>query len=123
MRKIEKGERGSSESERAHVENGKKAQVEESAHEAREPSTFLYWAARAGTVSAKWESRPLSCHHLPQSKLVLTRYTTATVISSGASDISHPVPQSSCFRMCLQELAPALSILGAKHTESVLGSP
>lgn len=43
MRKIEKGERGRSESKRAHVENGKKPRLKE-AHTRLEnpPAVFLY---------------------------------------------------------------------------------
>lgn len=47
MRKIEKGERGISENERAHMENGKKPRLKR-IREAREPSTSFGCAARAG---------------------------------------------------------------------------
>lgn len=53
MRKIEKGERGSSESKRAHVENGKKPRLKE-AHTRLENPPFTVprgpgWCCRAGT--------------------------------------------------------------------------
>lgn len=73
MRKIEKGERGSSESKRAHVENGKKPRLKE-VH-------TLHCAARGQDGGAEQEPKPLSCRPLSPHK------------PQWASDVSLTEPQ------------------------------
>lgn len=85
MRKIEKGERGSSESKRAHVENGKKPRLKE-VH-------TLHCAARGQDGGAEQEPKPLSCRPLSPHKPVLTPHKDSSGHQQWASDVSLTEPQ------------------------------
>lgn len=81
MRKIEKGERGSSESKRAHVENGKKPRLKEAHTRLENPPFTVPRGARMVLQSGNPNLCPAGLFLRTSQSLHHTR--TARVISSG----------------------------------------